>query len=334
MITSLLPPARYHAEQVFGLKGKGLGDKNHDAVVGYSASNTPFSFYIPEKDPAYCFRRELLRDLLAWHRLKNGTGLYLTGETGTGKTSFIEQFCARIGMPLFTAIGHQAMEIQDLIGGLGVKDGGTFFQEGPLTTALRHGFWFLLNEVDLLNPGTATSLNEILDGRGLTISQNGTFIKIHPYFRFIVTGNTLGNGMSQHYIGTQRMNLAFLDRFIKVDVQYPSEDEEAEVLKKVLPDMAEDLIRKMLKMANKMRLAFQGKDKEGDTSNVTMSTRSLITWGKFSLELGSLHKEPQLQNVDATNYEPMFVAFERVVLNQADESTRASLISAYHTIFS
>ena len=49
-------------------------------VTGF-AERSPF---VPDVDPEYLFRRELLSDVLAWWTLGRQDGLYLTGPTGAG----------------------------------------------------------------------------------------------------------------------------------------------------------------------------------------------------------------------------------------------------------
>ena len=46
--------------------------------------------YVPTQKP-YVFRKDHLRDVLAFLGSPNGDGLYLTGPTGSGKTSLLEE---------------------------------------------------------------------------------------------------------------------------------------------------------------------------------------------------------------------------------------------------
>ena len=56
-------------------------------VEGIADANHP---KIPAKRD-YVFRKEPLRDVLAFLNVPNGDGLYITGPTGAGKTSLITQ---------------------------------------------------------------------------------------------------------------------------------------------------------------------------------------------------------------------------------------------------
>jgi cobaltochelatase CobS len=321
---------KYKVPKLFGNKNAKLGAKTDDTVIGLKwndENKEAFSGFIPEVDNHYLFRREVLRPILAWHRIGN-LGLFLFGETGTGKSSLVSQVAARLKIPLMASIGHQALEIQDLIGGLGVKSGTTYFREGPLTTAVRHGFWYLLDEIDLLNPGTATSLNQILDGRGILIPETGEFVKIHPFFRFIATGNTVGDGLSRNYMGTQKLNLAFLDRFLKVSLNYPTEEEEVNLLKESFPNNHIPFTQ-MVRLANDVRRMFNS-DNFGTRSNVTMSTRSIILWVKLATEYENIIYE---SNNEKLEIDPLYKSLEIVCLNSADQASREAIISIFKEIF-
>lgn len=327
--------ARYDVVQTFGPVAKDLGD-DKKSVVGYTPDPHSHSHRIPSPNRSYVFRRNLLADVLLWHRMNTGEGLYLSGPTGAGKSSVIKEICARIRMPLLTAIGHNMMEAPELIGGLGVKDGATFFREGPLTIALRNGFWFLLDEVDLLNPGTATALNLVLDGNGLTIAETGEFIPAHREFRIIVTGNTLGDGMTEHYIGTQKMNLAFLDRFFKVKVDYPTKDEEMQLLAQ-FSNLAPAVQSLMVDFATRVRASFVNGE-----SNVTLSTRTLVKWAGYatavtpllSTQAISIGTEENATVSSELAYNPQYYSLQRVLLNQANEQTVVALTSIFSSLFS
>ncbi len=62
-------------------------------ILGFSNATDPA---IPRRHDNYVFRREVLRDLLAFLRKPNGDALFITGPTGSGKTSVINEVCARL----------------------------------------------------------------------------------------------------------------------------------------------------------------------------------------------------------------------------------------------
>ena len=66
-------------------------------ILGFSDDKNPA---IPKRHDNYVFRREVLRDLLAFLRKPNGDALFITGPTGSGKTSVVNEVCARLNWPV------------------------------------------------------------------------------------------------------------------------------------------------------------------------------------------------------------------------------------------
>ena len=62
------------------------------SVEGFADAANP---HIPSRKD-YLFRRDHLRDVLAFLSAPKGDGLYITGPTGSGKTSLVEQVATRI----------------------------------------------------------------------------------------------------------------------------------------------------------------------------------------------------------------------------------------------
>lgn len=241
---------------------------------------------IPTKKE-YVFRNEHLRDVLAFIANPLGDALYLTGPTGSGKTSLICQVAARLNWPVQQVTCHGRLELNDLIGQFMLVNGSMSFVHGPLAQAVRDGHLLILNEIDLMDPSELAGLNDIIEGHPLVIPQNGgEVVKPHQKFRLIATGNSAGQGdQSGLYQGIMQQNLAFLDRFRLMEVGYPEPSVEKSILKASLSGMGvtvdsvmEALTDNMIRVANEIRRLFiGGTDNSGELS-VTMSTRTLVRW--------------------------------------------------------
>jgi cobaltochelatase CobS len=238
--------------------------------------------YVPSQKP-YVFRKDHLRDVLAFLGSPNGDGLYLTGPTGSGKTSLLEQVAARLHWGVHTVTGHGRLELNDLLGQYMLVDGGAMhWIDGPLTLAVRLGHVLLINEIDAVDPAELIGLNEIVEGKPLTIPQTGAVITPHPKFRLVATGNSAGNGdQSGLYQGVLRQNLAFLDRFRLMEVGYPDPEDEMKLLADVVPSMPETVRASMIKVANQIRKVFIGGQDGGGMLSVTLSTRGLMRWASL-----------------------------------------------------
>ena len=300
----------------------GIKAPDHVTIQGYAATG-PFT---PVLDQAYMFRSELLSDVLAWVSFGGREGLYLTGPTGAGKSSLICQVAARLNIPVQRVTGHGRMELAELVGHYTAIGGDLMWQDGPLTAAMRYGHWFLLDELDLLEPAIVAGLNGVVEGAPLVIAENsGEIVSPHPDFRFIATGNTAGGGdASGLYQGTVRQNMAFMDRFWVVEVGYPSQLQEEEILKKAVPQLPGEIRAALIDCGQKIRQLFAGKDTESPQIEVTMSTRTLIRWAQMTWLFNSLNNH---------GINPIRHALDRALGFRAEPATRQALHEIVQRVF-
>ena len=251
----------------------------------------PSNPHVPKTDANYVFRKEFLRDILAFLKNPSGDALFITGPTGSGKTSGVTEVAGRINWPTVQLTAHDQMESGDLIGQFclcAANPGETpsmVWRDGPLTTAMKNGYILLINEWDLANPGQSSSLNDVLEGRPLVIAENGGEI-IHPHdmFRVIVTGNSNGAGdTSGLYQGVQVQNLAAMDRYRMVEVSYADIDVEKSILANVVPKLPDVIRDGMIRLANEVRNLFIGGANQDASLSITFSTRTLVRWSKLAL---------------------------------------------------
>ena len=268
---------RFDVAKTFGVKARPGLD-----ILGFADEDHP---QIPRRKP-YVFRGELLRDILAFLNDAGGDGLFLTGPTGSGKTSLVTQIASRLYWPVQSVTCHGRMELAALIGQFVLVKGETKFVHGPLAVAARDGHLLILNESDLMDPAELAGINDIIEGQPLVIPENGgEVIRPHPRFRVFATGNSAGGGDgSGLYQGVLRQNLAFMDRFRVVQVGYPDAAVETEVVKTAVPGVPDTIIAKMIAVAAEVRRLFQG-DTTGDQPEltVTMSTRTLVRWATLAV---------------------------------------------------
>jgi cobaltochelatase CobS len=267
---------RFDVATTFGVQARaGL------EVVGFTDETNP---HIPVRK-SYVFRNEVLRDVLAFLRDPAGDGLFLTGPTGSGKTSLVTQVASRIFWPVQSVTCHGRMELHALLGQFILVQGETKFIYGPLAVAARDGHLLILNESDLMDPSELAGLNDIIEGQPLVIAENGgEVIRPHPQFRVFATGNSVGAGDgSGLYQGVLRQNLAFMDRFRVVQVGYPEPAVEQAIIKTQVPKLPDLIAEKMIIVANEIRRLFVGAKEGGAELTVTMSTRTLVRWAGLSL---------------------------------------------------
>jgi len=267
---------RFDVATTFGVQARaGL------EVLGFTDETHP---HIPVRKP-YVFRNAVLRDVLAFLRDPAGDGLFLTGPTGSGKTSLVMQVASRIFWPVQSVTCHGRMELHALLGQFILVQGETKFIYGPLAVAARDGHLLILNESDLMDPAELAGLNDIIEGQPLVIAENGgEVIRPHPKFRVFATGNSVGAGDGTGlYQGVLRQNLAFMDRFRVVQVDYPEPAVEKTIIQTQVPKLPDLIAEKMITVAGEIRRLFVGAKEGGAELTVTMSTRTLVRWAGLSL---------------------------------------------------
>lgn len=251
-------------------------------TAGFPDVQNPF---VPRINPGYVFRRETLRDILAFLNDPDGDGLYFSGHYGAGKTTLPYQVAARLNWPVQSFTAHSRMEFDDLVGTWKLVNGVMEYIYGPLSIAMRDGHLFILNEGDRADPGQLAGLHDILEGHPLVIATNGgEVIHAHENFRFLANGNSIGSGDNTGlYQGVNQLDIAFMDRFRVVEVDYPEPEIELDILEKKTPDLPLEYRTKMVSVANQIRRLFIGGGHAETTLTITMSTRALCRWAKLAL---------------------------------------------------
>lgn len=158
--------------------------------------------------------------------------VYVTGDTGCGKTLATRHACAIAKREMIRVNLNSMTSDVHLIGGFKLIDGHTIWQDGPVVTAMRRGALLLLDEIDLATE-RVLCLQSVLEGSPLLIERTGEVIHPAPGFNVIATANTKGrvDSSTSKFVGTRAMNEAFLDRFnMTIDYPYAKEDLEYKIL--------------------------------------------------------------------------------------------------------
>lgn len=284
------------AEPVFGQYD--LGTLTRGAASGklMPAFNKPGP-HTPVKNPL--FRWDAwARILPKWHQLAAGP-LFITGPTGAGKTEVVKQLANMLNYPVYEVNGHSRLEFPELVGHYTLKGAETLWIDGPLTLAMKQGGIFLINEVDLLDPATATGLNTVLDGSPLLIPETGVVVPPHPGFRFVATANTAGQGdESGIYQGTARLNAAFMDRFTVLVADYLPQDVEESIVRNAQPSLPGEIISVICRLSHIVRQLYKGesvdeKFRPSGLSEITtpLSTRAVLRWAFWTAKLSGQAQE-------------------------------------------
>ena len=231
---------------------------------------------VPKKFPYY-FEPQATRAILA--ALQFNKRLLISGMHGTGKSSHIEQICARLNWPCMRINLDGQISRLDLVGKdtLVSVDGKqlTQFEYGIIPWALSRPLVLVLDEYDAAKPEILFVLQRLLEQQGEFILPDGnTVLQPHKHFRLFATANTLGLGnMHNLYQGTNVLNQAQLDRWsLVVNLNFLSPEQELQIVA-LHSDLPSERLQQMIALANLTRQAFE----MGDLSSL-MSTRTVISW--------------------------------------------------------
>lgn len=159
--------------------------------------------------------------------------IYITGLSGNGKTTMVEQICANNGREFVRANITKETDEDDLLGGFRLVNGESVWVDGPAVVAMKRGSILLLDEVNL-NPDKIMCLQPVMEGKPVFLKKINQYVYPAAGFNILATANGKGQGGEDGYdkfIGTQIMNEAFLERFaFCVEHDYPTRAVEKKIV--------------------------------------------------------------------------------------------------------
>ncbi len=302
-------------------------------------------------DENYVFRPWLVKLMMMWWSGRINKRMYLYGPTGSGKSTIIEQFGARMGVPVFRIGVHNRLEFNETLGSVQLVQSSTDAPTsedvktstgmmGKIVDAIRHlatsgvttkfvhaelgqglvasatrKVIVLIDEVDQGNPSQNMAWNKLLDECPMTLPTGDV---ISPDNIWIAaTGNTGFDDDRGLYRGTQRQNIAFKSRFgIHEEIGYPEEDVEKAILSKIAIGLPDENKALMVTFAKAMRDMFMASDLD-----VPLATRTLINWANTTVCLAGM-----------PGVSPMERALELVYSNQCSPDDKQKIKSAWQRV--
>ena len=220
-----------HAESQFKRAAKKAGDtvptlaspRKEVEVVSMPKLAPVSAAYVPSKDENFVPFGEFKEINTI---VKSGVffPVFVTGPTGNGKSTMVEQACARNKRTYIRLQINAQTDEDQLIGSKTLVDGNLEIVEGPVLIAMRTGSVLLLDELDAADPNNIMCLQSILEGKPYYFKLKNEMVHPAPGFNVFATANTKGRGSeSGKYIGTKMLNEAFLERFpVTFEQEYPT----------------------------------------------------------------------------------------------------------------
>ena len=201
---------------------------------------------------------------------------YISGPTGNGKSTMIEQICAKHKRPLIRVNLNMMTDEEQLIGTKTLEDGNVEIVEGPVLIAMRTGCTLLLDEIDAGSANTLLCLQPILEGKPYYFKLKNEMIVPAAGFNIFATANTKGKGSDDgRYIGTNVLNEAFLERFaVTFEQDYPNAKIEQKIIENLMDSFGcpdKEFAETLVKWADAIRRTFA----DGGVDE-TITTRRMI----------------------------------------------------------
>ena len=159
--------------------------------------------------------------------------IFISGLSGNGKTTMVEQVCANLKREAIRVNISIETDEDDLIGGNTLVDGNVVYREGPVLTAMKRGAILILDEIDR-GSNKMMCLQAILEGKPYFNKKTGETVAPAPGFNIVATANTKGRGSDDgKFISANILDEAFLERFaITVEQEYPTMATEKKIVLK------------------------------------------------------------------------------------------------------
>ena len=249
-------------------------------------------------------------DLLSIIGSKQFFPVFITGQSGNGKTMSVEQACAQLGRKFICISMTPETDEGDLLGNSVLINGQMEWRDGPVTVAARQGAVLCVDEIDY-GAQNLSVLQRVLEGKPFLLKKKNELVVPAPGFNIIATANTKGKGSDDgRYMFTNILNEAFLERFLNTFEQdWPPVNVEKKILTKEIAKYGKadnEFAEKLVNWADVIRKTY----KEGGCDEV-ISTRRLVHIAKSYGVYGDRLKAIEM------------------CLNRFDEDTKMSFTDLY-----
>jgi hypothetical protein len=201
--------------------------------------------------------------------------VFITGQSGNGKTMSIEQACAKAKRKFVCVSMTPDTDEGDLLGNYVLINGQMEWRDGPVTVAARQGAVLCIDEIDY-GAQNLSCLQRVLEGKPFLLKKKNELVTPAPGFTVFATANTKGKGSEDgRYMFTNVLNEAFLERFPNtMEQEWPPAKVEEKIIGKELDTVGRsDVVfaKNLITWANTIRNTFA----DGGCDEV-ISTRRLV----------------------------------------------------------
>lgn len=154
--------------------------------------------------------------------IRNRLNAFLYGPAGSGKSFIAEQVADLLGVPFYSISVSYQTSVASL---MGYMDATGKYVPSLLRKAFEEGGVFCIDEIDAGNQNVIMCLNAVTNSDVVAFPDK--MVKKHKNFVAIATANTCGSGSDLQYVGRERIDASTLSRFVRLEVGYDDNLEEA-----------------------------------------------------------------------------------------------------------
>ena len=203
----------------------------------------------------------------------NRLPLLLKGPTGCGKTRFMQYLAWRLDRPLITVSCHDDLSTSDLVGRYLVKNNEAFWQDGPLTLAVRAGAICYLDEIVEARKDTTVVIHPLTDDRRqLPVEKLGRLYAAPPEFMLAVSYNPGYQSVLKDLKPSTRQ------RFVSLSFDYPVPELEQRIVMQE-SGIDEKIAQQMVKLATMTRSLKESGLAEGASTRLIIQSVMLMKAG-------------------------------------------------------
>ena len=189
---------------------------------------------------------------MALAAINSARNLMIEGPVGVGKTVLAVAVARFLQRPIFRVDGDERYTEQKLSGWFDppiVLEKGYIpeaFVPGPLTSAMREGGVLFMNEMNRMPEGVQNILLPAMDEGVIEIPKIGT-VKAAPGFVVIGTQNP------REFVATTALSEALSDRFELIVLDYQSEQDEVQIVRRAVPVADEETVMRAVWITRRTR---------------------------------------------------------------------------------
>lgn len=233
-----------------------------------SSNQATSIFYQPQKNEVELFT----------HAAQNQLPVLIKGPTGCGKTRFITHMAEKLNRKLYSIACHDDLTASDLIGRYLIGPEGTYWQDGPLTRAVKEGGICYLDEVVEARKDTTVVIHPLADDRReLPIDKTGETLVAHEDFMLVVSYNPGYQNILKGLKPSTRQ------RFVAMRFDYPNAELEQAVVENET-GLDSEMAATLVKIAGNIRRLKDHDLEEAASTRLLIYAGTLIKSGMSPIE--------------------------------------------------